>query len=192
MQCSDGIASSARRCENICAAGKSRQHASSQVDPARYRCKLVRKLPAWRQLPDLGLSTIPMDGTLLREENGAIWVVFGGARFHVPDMATLNRLYGGKPVSQLWDGGPEVLATIPIDGTLLRAESGAIWVVFGGAPFHIPDMATLNRLYGGKPVYQPRILGSRISRKVSPSRLKANTVREMDRPGNTTSHQRGL
>ena len=47
-----------------------------------------------------------MDGTLLREENGAIWVVFGGARFHVPDMATLNRLYGGKPVSQLWDGGP--------------------------------------------------------------------------------------
>src|ERR1700739_1353809 len=46
MQCSAGIASSARRCENICAAGNSsRQHASSQVDPASYGCKLARKLP---------------------------------------------------------------------------------------------------------------------------------------------------
>ena len=42
------------------------------------------------------------------------------------------------------------------------------------------------------PAYQPRILGSRISRKASPSRLTASTVREMARPGNTTSHQRGL
>src|ERR1700757_104373 len=46
MQCSAGIASSARRCENICAAGNSsRQHASSQVDPASYGCKPGRKLP---------------------------------------------------------------------------------------------------------------------------------------------------
>src|ERR1700746_3330872 len=46
MQCSAGIASSARRCGNICAAGNSsRQHASSQVDPASYGCKLACKLP---------------------------------------------------------------------------------------------------------------------------------------------------
>src|SRR6516165_216884 len=46
MQCSAGIASSARRCENICAAGNSsRQHASSQVDPASCGCNLGRKSP---------------------------------------------------------------------------------------------------------------------------------------------------
>jgi len=52
--------------------------------------------------------------------------------------------------------------------------------------------AALVRLCSFAQRYRPRILGSRISRKVSPSRLNANTVREMDRPGNTTSHQRGL
>src|SRR5262249_35971766 len=47
MPCSAGTASSARRCENICAAGNyPRQHASSQVDPASYGCKPARKLPA--------------------------------------------------------------------------------------------------------------------------------------------------
>src|SRR6516162_4502524 len=46
MQCSAGIASSARHCENICAAGNSsRQHASSQVDPASCGCNLGRKSP---------------------------------------------------------------------------------------------------------------------------------------------------
>jgi hypothetical protein len=100
------------------------------------------------------LSTIPVDGALLREENGAIWVIFGGARFHVPDPPTLARLYGGRPIGQLWDGGPEALSTIPVDGTLLREENGAIWVVFGGAIFHVPDPPTLARLYGGKPIGQ--------------------------------------
>src|SRR5215813_6184464 len=55
MQCSAGIASSARRCENICAAGNSsRQHASSQVDSASYSCKLARKLPARLEATDEG------------------------------------------------------------------------------------------------------------------------------------------
>jgi hypothetical protein len=80
-----------------------------------------------------GLATIPVDGTLLREENGAIWVVFGGARFHVPDPATLARLYGGKPIDQLWNGGPEILGTIPVDGTLLREETSTqVYVIQGG------------------------------------------------------------
>ena len=97
-----------------------------------------------------GIPTIPVNGTLLREENGAIWVIFGGAKFHVPDPATLNRLFGGQPIFQLWDGALNGIPTAPIDGTLLREENGAIWVIFGGARFHVPDPATLNRLFGGQ------------------------------------------
>src|SRR5271157_2431844 len=68
--------------------------------------------------PSFGLD----NGALLREANGAIWVVFGGARFHVPDMPTLNRLYRGKPVINVATGGVNGLATTPVDGTLLREE----------------------------------------------------------------------
>jgi predicted acylesterase/phospholipase RssA len=101
-----------------------------------------------------GIPTIPVDGSLLREENGAIWVVFGQAKFHAPDPATVSRLYAGTPLFQLWDGGPSGIPSIPVDGSLLREENGAIWVVFGHAKFHVPDPATLSRLYAGKPLFQ--------------------------------------
>jgi hypothetical protein len=96
----------------------------------------------------------PSDGTLLREENGRIWIVFGRAKFHVPDPATLNRLYSERPVLQLWDGALDALDSTPVDGTLLREENGSIWIVFGRAKFHVPDPATLNRLYLGRPILQ--------------------------------------
>jgi Common central domain of tyrosinase len=94
------------------------------------------------------------DGTLLREDDGAIWVVYGGAKFHVPDPPTLARLYAGRPVDQVWNGALNAIGTLPVDGTLLREENGAIWVVYGGAKFHVPDPPTLARLYAGRPVDQ--------------------------------------
>jgi hypothetical protein len=100
------------------------------------------------------IPTVPVKGTLLREEDEAIWVTFGGARFHVPDMATLTRLFGRMPISQLWSGATASIPTRPMDGTLLREESGAIWVSYGGAKFHVPDMATLARLFVGSPISQ--------------------------------------
>jgi hypothetical protein len=99
------------------------------------------------QLPDA-----PADGTLLREENGFIWVIFGGAKFHVPDVLTLERLYSGVPLDELWNGAPNQIPDVPVDGTLLREENGFIWVIFGGAKFHIPDVPTLERLYRGVPL----------------------------------------
>ena len=102
------------------------------------------------QGPSLGLD----NGALLREADGAIWVVFGGGRFAVPDMPTLDRLYGGKPIIGVATGGVNGIPTIPVDGTLLGEENGAIWVIFGGARFPVPDPATLARLYGGKPISQ--------------------------------------
>jgi hypothetical protein len=101
-----------------------------------------------------GIPTIPADGSLLREENGAIWVTFDGAKFHVPDSDTLNRLYGGRPFFQLWNGALDAIPAIPTDGTLLREENGAIWVIVRGAKFHVPDPATLNRLFAGRPIFQ--------------------------------------
>src|SRR5262249_41926006 len=82
------------------------------------------------------------------------WVIFGGAKFHVPDMPTLNRLFGGQTILQLWNGAPDSIPTAPVDGTLLREDNGAIWVIFGGAKFHVPHMPTLNRLFGGQTIFQ--------------------------------------
>ena len=97
------------------------------------------------------IPAIPRDGTLLREENGAIWVIYGGAKFHVPDPGTLSRVFGNTPWYQLWNGALDAIPTMPGDGTLLREENGAIWVIYGGAKFHVPDPATLVRLYGATP-----------------------------------------
>jgi len=97
------------------------------------------------------IPTIPRDGTLLREENGAIWVIYGGAKFHVPDPGTLSRVFGNTPWYQLWNGALDAIPTMPDDGMLLREENGAIWVIDGGAKFHVPDPATLVRLYAATP-----------------------------------------
>jgi hypothetical protein len=117
--------------------------------------RLFKDQPA-AQLWDGAANQIPlapMDGTLLREDE-AIWVVYGGARFHVPDMAPLAQRFGGRPMGQLWNGASDGIATVPVDGTLLREGDTVIWVVYGGARFHVPDMATLARLFGDKPAGQ--------------------------------------
>jgi hypothetical protein len=90
----------------------------------------------------------------LREDSGAIWVIFGDAKFHVPDLQTLDRLYRGKPVRAVLSNSMNDIPNVPIDHTLLREENGAIWVVFGGAKFRVPDMQTLARFYSGMPVRQ--------------------------------------
>jgi len=93
------------------------------------------------------LPTFPVDGTLLRDANGAVYVVFGGAGFHVPDPPTFNRIFPNGVIHQLWNGALSGLWTVPADGTLLRDDAGAIWAIEAGACFHVPDPATLNRLY---------------------------------------------
>jgi len=102
----------------------------------------------------VGIGSIPEDGTLLREESGPIWVIFGGARFHIPDPGTLMRLYDPSTECQLWDGALNGISSMPQDGTLLREESGTIWVIFGGARFHVPDPQTLTALYDPNAVRQ--------------------------------------
>jgi len=100
------------------------------------------------------IPTVPRDGTLLREESGAIWVLFGGAKFRIPDEATLSALYTDWPIQQLWNSATEPLPRVPIDATLLRELNGDTWVVLGGARFHIPDPPTYQRLYGSRLPFQ--------------------------------------
>src|SRR5262249_55075588 len=63
------------------------------------------------------------DETLPREQNGAIWVLVAGAKFHVPDPLTLVRIFGGRAIN---DAPSQLLAkigSVPLSGTLLREEN---------------------------------------------------------------------
>jgi hypothetical protein len=81
-------------------------------------------------------------------------VIFGGAKFHVPDSDTLTRLYGGVPIFDAPDGSAGPIPGVPVDGTLLREENGTIWVITHGQKSAIPDMATLQRRFAGVPTFQ--------------------------------------
>jgi len=94
-----------------------------------------------------------INGTLLCWQNGPIWVVFGQAKFQIPDVATRNRLFPGKLVHQLGQAILDAIDTVPVDGTILSEENGNVWIIFGRAKFQIPDVATRNRLYPNVPVF---------------------------------------
>ena len=72
-------------------------------------------------IPALGLPTFPADGTLLREVNqGSFFVVYGGAKFSIANLATLFSLgLDSTKVKVVPVGGTSRFATMPIDGTLL-------------------------------------------------------------------------
>jgi hypothetical protein len=90
---------------------------------------------------------LPPDGTLLHQPSSAISIVYGGARFHIPDPRTLAALYPGWPVQEASDDYVRGLPLLPRDGTLLSEQSGKVWVIVGGARFHVPDPQTFGALY---------------------------------------------
>ena len=60
---------------------------------------------------------------LHEETTGKVFVIFGGAKFHVPDWPTLNRLFPGFLLRPLWGGALDKIPDRPADGTLLREEN---------------------------------------------------------------------
>jgi hypothetical protein len=69
------------------------------------------------------LPLTPVDGTLVREMNHPeVFVVFGGAKFWIPDPPTLQSLFPFAQVRVIPEGGTAQIRTIPIDGTLLRGQ----------------------------------------------------------------------
>jgi hypothetical protein len=75
-------------------------------------------------LDNQSLPSTPADGTLVREYNDPrVFVVFGGAKFWIPDPPTLFALgFDWTRVRVIPSGGTAQLRTIPIDGTLLREQ----------------------------------------------------------------------
>lgn len=85
------------------------------------------------------------DGCLLKEENDtAIYVIWGGAKFLLPNPETFMAL-GFRPMSEqvVPDGRLAAIPDIPRDGALLREISSPdVYIVQGGARFYVPDVPT--------------------------------------------------
>ncbi|WP_310381061.1 hypothetical protein [Actinoplanes couchii] len=108
-----------------------------------------------RIIEDGASGTSPYaDGTLLREPNGSIAVMAGGAAFAFNSMDELNAAgYAGRPYVSVAAG---TLATLPptrvADGTLVRRSDGSIAVIAGGAAFSFASMTELTAAgYGSRP-----------------------------------------
>jgi hypothetical protein len=77
------------------------------------------------------------DWSVVRETSDPkVYVIFGKAKFWIPDPPTLNRLYGGwAAVKNVPDGtlAGAGVTDVPIDGTILREEGSAgYWYMQGG------------------------------------------------------------
>lgn len=93
----------------------------------------------------------PIDDFLAKEASGSnIYVIYAGAKFLIPDMATLYRLYGvASMVNTVPDGNLIRFGAIPKDGTILREENSVyVWLMEAGKKRHITTPRILGR-YGG-------------------------------------------
>ncbi|MFT3971353.1 MAG: hypothetical protein QM695_14010 [Micropruina sp.] len=91
------------------------------------------------------------DGSVLREkDNAPVYVIFGGAKFWIPDAGALSRLYGGWGAVQIVpDGALANVPTTPRDQTLLREEDHPeVWLMQDGAKRHVVSPDVLNK-HGG-------------------------------------------
>ena len=119
------------------------------------------------------LSSVPADGTLVRERSdAAVYVIYGGAKFRVPRVEEFNALgYSWADVTVVPNGaltsappGYSRLAGVPRDGTWLRERSSPIaYRISGGRKYSfsspgpctgvltpvVPDGALAGIPYGG-------------------------------------------
>jgi TIR domain len=120
-----------------------------------------------RHVGAIELETIPLvprDGVLLREEHGPIYVVYGGARIHIPDPWVLSRLWDLDDIEcNLWRGALRHLPTVPRDGTLLEEEADPrVWEITGGRRrlCDSPGDRSVGRLWHGSLArFPPEVLG---------------------------------
>jgi hypothetical protein len=82
------------------------------------------------------------DGTLLKEQsNPAVYVVYGGAKFHIPSEEEFLALgFAWEAIRVEPDGALVSLPNVPRDGTLLKERSTPpVYVMRGGRKSHIPN-----------------------------------------------------
>ncbi|MGZ4286141.1 MAG: hypothetical protein ACXVHB_18485 [Solirubrobacteraceae bacterium] len=85
------------------------------------------------------------DRTLMRNEAvPGFRVVFGGTDFRVDDSLVINGIRYLDAFDPIAAVASRSLPALPVDGTLVREwNRPEVYVVYGGAKFHIPDPATL-------------------------------------------------
>lgn len=105
----------------------------------------------WLQIKKIGGSNVWPDGSVLREASDPkVYAIYGGAKFWIPDAATLFRLFpaGWALVQAVADGTLAGLGTVPSDGSILREEHSAyVYLIETGTKRHITTPAALRR-YG--------------------------------------------
>ena len=92
------------------------------------------------------LPTLPVDFTLVREWNSPkAYVVFGGAKFEIPDDQTLYTLgFTSDMVRVIPAGGTAKLRTVPIDGTLIKEQNDpSIYLVENDELRRVKDPAVI-------------------------------------------------
>jgi hypothetical protein len=91
---------------------------------------------------------VPVPGTVLRDHTtGAIHIVAGGARYHLS--AAQYAALDSPPFTNVPPGFVNSLPTRPADGTYLRnPATGAIYLIVGGAKYHLTSMAELDEVGG--------------------------------------------
>jgi len=101
---------------------------------------------------EAGTSNVPLhDGSVLREYSRAeVYVIFGGAKFWVPNPQVLQDLYGGwGNVKIVLDGALAGLPVLPRSGTILREQSNpAVYLIEERTKRYITSPSVLQR-YGG-------------------------------------------
>ena len=86
------------------------------------------------------LNPVPTDGTMIETDNGAVYVIAGGAPIYVSDLALFGTV---QPVLvDIWDvqnaGSPySGLNAVPVNGTFLTTTTGLNYRVAGGAPIGV-------------------------------------------------------
>jgi hypothetical protein len=107
-------------------------------------------------VPWAGAASFPADFTLVREfshyrvgpiRRMRMWIVFGGAKFHIPDTQTLQALgFDPSQVNVIPEGGTSKLGTMPIDGTLLREQSSSeVFLAKSNQLLLVPNQTAMER-----------------------------------------------
>ncbi len=90
-----------------------------------------------------------VNGSLLSEfSQDAIYVVRGGGRFWIPSPSEFDANgFSWNAVRETADGSIRHVSTYPANGTLIRERNAdAVYVVYGGVPYHIPSPAVFDAL----------------------------------------------
>ncbi len=102
--------------------------------------------------PAAHLRPVPLDGTILDASGGGVFIVAGGAPLYLSNWAAIGGPKPGVAVDE-WDvdntANPAAhLRPVPLDGTILDASGGGVFIVAGGAPLYLSNWAAIG---GPKP-----------------------------------------